>query len=145
MIMQKTDQNVNLMYHLYSGALEDLGLQNIDHTTYPNIPRCLWDTDCEHYHLCLHELAWKQYCIVCVCHVLHSMDKLFPDHAKGSYDSLDALVWTSLNTNVVEVLTSMYCKLNLAQLLQACMDDHNEMNDIFIKYIKRSNKSHEQV
>jgi len=137
MIGQKIDQNINFMYHLYSGAFEELPLQNVDREIWVHVPRCLWDVDCEHYHLCMHELAWKQFCIACMSHVLRSVERLHPLCTQGKWDALDTTAWFGMHTNAVDVITSMYCKLNLSDLLQASIDNHDEMFDIFLKYIKR--------
>lgn len=137
------DQEINYIYHVYSGAFEDMELKEVDIDAFIFIPRCLWDVNCDHYHACKHELAWKQYCNSVIEHALTFAPIINPEfNNPNKLDTLDILVWYCFHTNLIQVVTSMYCGLGLSELICATSKDHDELHDIFIKYIEKD-KQHD--
>jgi hypothetical protein len=132
------DQTINFIYYLYSTAFEDVSLKEIDPQTFVFIPRCLWDTSCEHYDQCVHELIWKQYACSVIQHAIKYQSMYFnKESSLFKLDTLDLLVWYCFNTNICEVIMSMFCELNLEQVAIAVNANHDDMFELFSKYLKR--------
>lgn len=126
------DQRINFVYYVYSCVYEQMLLNQVEPEVFVFIPRLIWDSSCDHYHLCEHELLWQQYCICILQHVIKSESRF----RKPSGDILDSLVWHCMHTNAVDVITSMYCGLDPEELRVSFQRGHDDMYDVFIKYLK---------
>lgn len=132
------DQNVNFIFHIYSGVYEQMDLKQVDTQVLAHVPRCIWDVECDHYAVCLHNILWRQFATSVMQHILRYRDIFLIDNQDlVNLDALDLAVWFGFNSNVTEVITSMYCGLTTAELIQAVQYNHTEMFDLFAKYIKR--------
>lgn len=137
--LQPIDHVINFVYHLYSTAYEQMTLNQVDREVLAFVPRCLWDVDCNHYDTCVHELLWQQYATSIIQHAVKYRDIfLHSDSDMLQMDTLDLLVWYSFHSNITEVIISIYCALNINELSASFHRHHDDMFEIFCKYIKRS-------
>jgi len=133
------DHAINFMYHLYSSAFEQMALKQVDREVLAFVPRCLWDVDCEHYDTCVHELLWQQYAGSIIQNAIKYRDIFLQDGSDmQQMDTLDLLVWYSFHSNITEVIVNIYCALNINELSASLHASHDDMFEIFCKYIKRT-------
>lgn len=137
--LSPTDHAINFMYHVYSTAFERMTLDQVDKEIFAFMPRCIWDVECVHYETCIHELLWQQYASSVIQHAIKYRD-IFLQDSKDliQMDPLDLLVWYSFHSNITDVVTNIYCALSLNELAASLSHHHDDMFEIFSKYIKRT-------
>lgn len=114
-----------------------MGLREIDSPVFLFVPKSLWDVSCNHYHSCLHELGWQQYCYSVIDHfsqvpeiITHHKDKIH------ELDLLDLMIWSIYNTNVMVLISEFYTGLSVDYITKQLHLDREIFRAKFAKYLK---------
>lgn len=135
-IKNSIEYNINFCYHVFSCVFDQMSLRDVDKQTLLFIPRSLWDVPCDHYASCKHELGWQQYCYRIVDHFMQMRDLIQHKDDIKSLDLLDLMVWGVYNTNIIDIILTIYTPMSVSNINNDLQRDFPMIQKEFAKYLK---------